>query len=170
MGELGKRNLAYPKCANVTLVGNELEKFRLCEGDFLLARAIGSISHLGKASIFQKQNIEYVYDSHVMRLRFKKDFLSSNYFYQLLKTDGGRSIFLQNSAQTAVQFNINSKQISNMEIPVPPIDLQNEYIKKLDKLNSLNKLNQKHDKLIELNFNSLMQKIFNNELNIKAVA
>ncbi len=48
VGELGKRNLAYPKCANVTLVGNELEKFRLCEGDFLLARAIGSISHLGR--------------------------------------------------------------------------------------------------------------------------
>lgn len=68
------------------------------------------------------------------------------------------------SAVGVRQQNLSLLQCRNLEIPLPPIELQNkfvEFVKQVDKLkfemeNSLKEL--------EYNFNSLMQKAFNGEL------
>ncbi|NYR13376.1 hypothetical protein HC000_12975 [Pseudoalteromonas sp. MIP2626] len=166
VGELGKHEVNYKKCGAITLEGAALERYKLFEGDYLLARAIGSRNHLGKASLFVEQNGVYVYDSHVMRLRFNSKLMPSKFFYELMKTNGGRSLFLNSSAQTAVQFNINAKQISQIELPVPPIELQNDYLEKLDKIKYLFSLNNANTSEQNSNFESLMQKAFKGELNL----
>jgi len=62
VGEVGGRNVMLNECGRVTLEGKDLERF-LCEpGDLLLARAIGSESHLGKASILQHTAHIVVFD------------------------------------------------------------------------------------------------------------
>jgi len=166
VGELGKHEVNYKKCGAITLEGAALERYKLFEGDYLLARAIGSRNHLGKASLFVEQSGVYVYDSHVMRLRFNSNLMPSKFFYELMKTNGGRSLFLNSSAQTAVQFNINAKQISQIELPVPPIELQNDYLEKLDKIKNLFSLNNANTSEQNSNFESLMQKAFKGELNL----
>ncbi len=166
VGELGKHEVNYKKCGPITLEGTALEKYKLFEGDYLLARAIGSRDHLGKASLFVEQKGIYVYDSHVMRLRFNDDLMSSQFFYELMKTHGGRSLFLNSSAQTAVQFNINAKQISQIELPVPPVELQNEFFGKLNEIRNLLRLNGVNLVELNTNFDSLIQKAFKGELNL----
>jgi type I restriction enzyme S subunit len=42
-------------------------------------------------------------------------------------TPGGRRLFLGASRKSTVQFNINTKEISGLRIPVPPFSLQREF-------------------------------------------
>jgi type I restriction enzyme S subunit len=72
VGEIGNIWVELESSQKITLDEKDLARFRLRAGDFLLARAIGSESHLGKASILQETNQVIVHDSHVIRLRFNK--------------------------------------------------------------------------------------------------
>lgn len=128
VGEIGERHVALEKCGTITLKGSVLEKFSLLPNDFLLARAIGSEHHLGKASIFQKVDFPVVYDSHVMRLRFDFEKVHPSFFLHWLKSNGGRARFMQRAGRTAVQFNVNTKQIADIDIPLPPISEQMQFV------------------------------------------
>jgi len=85
VGELGKVDVVLDRCKSVTLPDRELNKFSLSSGDFLLARAIGSAEHLGKASIFQEISSPVVFDSHVMRFALQEKRHSSNIFLRVAK-------------------------------------------------------------------------------------
>lgn len=164
VGELGKVDVALDRCKSVTLSDQELNRFYLSSGDFLLARAIGSADHLGKASIFQETSTPVVFDSHVMRLRFKKNVIHSTFFYEWLKSKGGKALFMRRAGQTAVQFNVNSEQISAIEIPLPPYFIQMKFVALFEKVR---KLYQKNNHSLEGStqlFNSLLQHAFKGEL------
>jgi type I restriction enzyme, S subunit len=164
VGEIGNREVNLEKCGKVTLSEQETEKFRCNLGDVLLARAIGSESHLGKASMLQETNQTIVFDSHVMRLRFDLNIMLPDFFIQWLTTQGGRHLFMKKAGRTAVQFNVNGKQISSIDIPLPPVHKQREFSIIYSKLmNSLSK----GENIQELNnnlFNSLLQRAFRGEL------
>ena len=164
VGEIGNREVELKKCGRVTLSEQETEKFRCNSGDILLARAIGSESHLGKASMLQETNQIIVFDSHVMRLRFDSDIMLPNFFLQWLTTQGGRHLFMKKAGRTAVQFNVNGKQISSIDIPIPLIHKQREFSLIYSKLiNSLSK--SEHIQELSNNlFNSLLQRAFRGEL------
>jgi type I restriction enzyme S subunit len=164
VGELGKVDVALDRCKSVTLSGQELKRFYLSSGDFLLARAIGSADHLGKASIFQETSAPVVFDSHVMRLRFKNNVIHSTFFYEWLKSTGGKALFMRRAGQTAVQFNVNSEQIGEIEIPLPPYLTQMKFVALFEKVR---KLYQKTNCTLEGStqlFNSLLQRAFKGEL------
>jgi len=167
VGEIGGREINYAKCKYSNLNAEELRKYYLKNGDILLARAIGSEVHLGKASIFNDRGFPVVYDSHVMRIRFDIKKMHPEFFYTFLQTNGGRKRFMRKAGQTAIQFNINSKQISDIDIPMPPIELQNHFALIVEKTEAL-KTHYKNS-LAELEnlYDCLSQKAFRGELSFK---
>ena len=164
VGEIGQKQINFSKCKNVNLNEKEQERYLLCTGDIVLARAIGSISHLGKASLFESYNTPVVFDSHVMRLRFDHSLISPEFFYNWMQSAGGRAIFLKNSGQTAVQFNINAKQISGIKIKLPPIVLQNQFAQHIEAIEQQKQSAQSSLEKSEALFNSLLQRAFKGEL------
>ncbi len=164
VGEIGSREINFAKCKFSNLGSSDLKKYRLIDGDILLARAIGSESHLGKASIFCDRGLQVVYDSHVMRLRFDKNKIHPEFFYTFLQTQGGRKRFMRKAGQTSIQFNVNSKQISDIDIPVPPIELQTEFANIVSRTEALKR--EYKNSLVELEnlYGSLSQKAFKGEL------
>lgn len=162
VSEIGKLNINLEKSKKVIIEKNEKERYLLQENDIVLARAIGSIDHLGKASLVKNLKEDVVFDSHVMRLQFNQKLLNSYFFYTWLQSPGGRKIFLENSSQTAVQFNINAEQISRIKIAVPPINIQCKFEKSiLDIYQQITFLNLSHSTAL---FQSLLQKAFTGEL------
>ena len=89
VGEVGEWYVDLDACKYVSLSGRELQRFSLLLGDIVLARAIGSESHLGKLSILGNCSMPVVFDSHLMRLRPKDTVLSGLFFAQWLRTNGG---------------------------------------------------------------------------------
>jgi type I restriction enzyme S subunit len=127
VGDLGQMWVPSSLPTRVALDQSDIERYRVEPGDFLLARAIGSEAHLGKASVVSVDSLpdcDVVFDSHVMRLRLDELRLSHVFLWHWLKSPGGRALFMRNAGRTAVQFNINATQIARIPIPVPPEALQ----------------------------------------------
>ena len=164
VGELGDYNVALERSKRVTLQGSELKRFELIPGDFLLARAIGSEEHLGKASVLQPVDQTVVFDSHVMRLRFKEKYLDPMFFLQWLRTEGGRALFMRRAGRTAVQFNINARQISDIDIPLPEFSFQKEFRELFTRVRCLHQKHYQSFQFEESLFNSLTQRAFRGEL------
>jgi len=164
VGEIGSKTIAFHKCQKVNLDDKQKERYLLHDGDIVLARAIGSIDHLGKASLFRAIDYPVLFDSHVMRLRFKQNLLHPIFFYHWMKSHGGRTIFLKNSGQTAVQFNVNAQQISRIEISVPFSDVQNQFVKSIGEIEKQKELAQQVLQKSDDLFNALLQKAFKGEL------
>ncbi len=104
----------------VDLPASAVERHSVKAGDLLMARAIASQEHLGKCVVAQPGNELWAFDSHLMRLRFQADKALPEFIRQMFRTPGGRNIFLKASRKSSVQYNINTKEISALEVPVPP--------------------------------------------------
>lgn len=134
VGEIGGQDVALERCGRVSLDNKASDRYGLVPGDFLLARAIGSESHLGKASIFQGAEEPVFFDSHVMRLRFDPEALAPEVFRWWLRSQGGRHLFMKQAGKTAVQFNVNAKQIARVEIPQPDQKAQQRFLSVVDRV------------------------------------
>lgn len=137
VGELGAYDVDLSRTKRAALPNADLERYGLETGDVLLARAIGSEDHLGKASVLQLHNEPVAFDSHVMRLRFREQVLDPYVFVQWMRTPGGRARFMTQAGRTAVQFNVNGKQIVKVQIPLPPISEQERFRRVFDAVRAM---------------------------------
>jgi type I restriction enzyme S subunit len=106
----------------------------VADGDLLLARAIASLDLLGKCFVAYPGTRKWAFDSHVMMCRFKKSLVDPEYISSFLKSPAGRREFLSHTRNSAVQFNINSKEFSSIILPLPPIELQAEFVHRVKDL------------------------------------
>jgi len=103
-----------------------IDRFALRAGDVLLARAIGSLDHLGKTVIVEPDG-NWTFDSHLMRLRLDQSRILPVFLKAFLESKSGRDEFLKHTRRSAVQFNINGKEIRRLRIPLPPIARQKQF-------------------------------------------
>jgi len=82
----------------------------------------------------------------------------------LLHTPGGRGIFLKKTRQSAVQFNINTKEFSSIEIPLPPIELQDDFMTRLDNIHSIINQQDMGQTYTESTFQSLLHRAFSGKI------
>ncbi|MDA3896479.1 MAG: restriction endonuclease subunit S [Desulfobacteraceae bacterium] len=164
VGELGQRVIDFDNCGRVELSNVEFERFSLNIGDTVIARAIGSKKQLGKASFFDGYHEPIVIDSHVMRLRPNQDVCDPKWFYFLIASPRGKLILQSKGGPTAVQFNINSKQANDLEIPLPPISNQRVFSHLFSTIESEKVIQGEHLSKIDTLFASLQQRAFKGEL------
>lgn len=169
VGELGEFQVKFSNCKKVNLEKKEMDKCRVTKGDILLARAIASQGHLGKASLITHLEQDTAFDSHVMRIRFKAELTAPEFAYHWLKSSGGRTLFLKASGRTSVQFNINSKQISSITMPLPPIDLQNQFAVIVEKVEGIKSRYQQSLSDLETLYGALSQQAFKGKLDLSRV-
>jgi len=145
----------------VDLNERDLKRFEVKKGDLLLARAIGSEHHLGKASVFQGAPADpVVFDSHVMRVSLNPQILSPFFLHQWLLTPGGRANFMRRAGRTAVQFNINATQLAQIDVALPPIGEQRCFVGVFEKSMRMEAAKQTARSGTEELFHSLVQKAF----------
>jgi type I restriction enzyme S subunit len=164
VGEIGNGDLDLSACGRVTLATADLGKYQLAPGDVLLARAIGSKEHLGKASLFTRADETAVFDSHVMRLRFNAERILPLFFLHWLRSNGGRAQFLRRAGRTAVQFNVNADQMADIDLPLPPVSAQSDFVQVLGGVERTVRNLKRSLSLADDIFNSLVQRAFSGEL------
>ena len=164
VGEVGESRIAFERCGRVAISDKDVAKFRLEPGDTVIARAIGSKNHLGKASYFAGFDETIVIDSHVMRLRPDPTKCDGLWFYSLISSDRGKVLLQQIGGATAVQFNINAKQASSMEIALPPLDLQHQFASIVESVEFQKASQRAHLAELDTLFASLQSRAFRGEL------
>lgn len=116
---------------------SEKSKLQLNEGDLLLVRSNGSVDLVGRTAIVTKEETKYGYAGYLMRLRVDKNKVCPEFLnYCFQSYDMRLQIQLPARSTTGVH-NINSTEVKNLELNLPPIDEQREIVRIIDNLFSI---------------------------------
>lgn len=127
-GEIDFSELKYlPKQCAIT--AKEPDKWILKPGDFLVTRTNGSKDLVGKAAVFNSNEV-YTYASYLIRYRFDTTRVLPEYMNIMFMTPLVRKQIAVMRRQGGGQYNLNSDEIGAICIPVPSIPIQKEIIKK----------------------------------------
>ena len=148
----------------VDLAANDVDRHSVQDGDVLMARAIASQDHLGKSIVARPGTQKWAFDSHLMRLRFDKLQAEPEFIRELFKSPGGRVLFLGASRRSAVQFNINTKEISALRLPIPPLALQQTFAHRITTIETLKATHRAALSELDALFASLQHRAFRGEL------
>ena len=96
----------------------EIEGIRLQQGDILIIRSNGSVSLVGRAAMVYEEDTSGTFAGYLMRLRIKnQEELIPKYLLLYLQSHQAR-VYIENKAKsTSGVHNINSTEISDLQIP-----------------------------------------------------
>ncbi len=102
-------------------------KYFLESGDLLIARS-GSV---GRTYIHKTLLGTYQYAGYLIRFRVNPAKAIPEYIYHVTKSDSWREWILSNS-KTGTLTNINAKQYSSFQFPLPPLEVQREIVAEIE--------------------------------------
>jgi type I restriction enzyme S subunit len=122
------------------------ERFLLQQGDLMFNWRSGSPEHIGKTALFDLAG-DYTYASFILRIRCG-DRLNNKFGFYLLNFLREIEFYTKNTAKQ-VNFKLNAAVFREVNIPVPPIEEQIEFVRIVDEL--------------EINLKRTKNKIFSNK-------
>jgi type I restriction enzyme S subunit len=148
---------------------SDVDKYRLECGDMLLTEG-GDFDKLGRGALWEGKIENCIHQNHVFRVRLDRDKYLPEWFNGFLQTDFAKRYFLKCAKKTTNLASINITQLKGLPMPTVGVDLQNSFFDKIKIIKEKRELASKAFCEHDQTFNSLMQKAFNGELNIKTKA
>jgi len=118
-GELDLGNLKH-----VRLAKNETEGLLLKDGDVLFNRT-NSKELVGKCAVFHARG-EFVFASYLIRIRADLSRSNPDFLAYVINSPIGRQQINALSRQIIGQANINSVELRGLQVPLPPLPVQNQ--------------------------------------------
>ena len=132
------------------------------ENDILLNITGASVA---RCCIVPSEIIPARVNQHVSIVRTKQDIIIPVFLcYQFTNDTYQRMLWNIATSGGATREAITKQQVENLEVIVPPIELQNKFADFVKQVDKLKFEMEKSLKELEDNFNSLMEKAFNEEL------
>ena len=130
------------------------KQFKLEYGDFLFARMGATV---GKTYMFIEGN--QIFAGYLIRYKLNLKLVNPRYLFWYTKMDE-YSEWIKLNQSGAAQPGINAKKYESLQIPLPPIGLQNEFAEFVKLIDKSKVAVQKALDEAQLLFDSLMQKYF----------
>jgi len=147
----------------IEVLESEVEKYRLKRGDILLTEG-GDPDKLGRGAVWKGEIDPCIHQNHIFRVRTNKKIVLPECLSALIGSQRGKRYFLKAAKQTTGVASINKTQLSGFPALVPPIDIQDEYLNRLEKFNYMVDIQMNNYKESGKLFNSLVQRAFRGEL------
>lgn len=142
----------------------DVERYHLEDGDVLLIEGCGNPNYLGRGSIWREEIPGAIHQNHIFRVRTYRDKLLPEYLASLLRTQYANAYFKSCAKNSSGLYNINSTQVRDFRIPVPPIRLQAKFLSAVEAWDqTIARLTKAHQSGMAL-FDGLMQQAFSGEL------
>ena len=134
--------LRIPNIGDMELIFDDLKFLRqndclpnecLEENDILIIRSNGSKDLVGKCALVKDLDQKYTYASFLIRLRVL-DGVYSPYIVWYLNSESARKQLFRKAKSSAGIHNINSKEISDIDIKIPRIPEQEKIVENLSAL------------------------------------
>jgi type I restriction enzyme S subunit len=115
------------------LDSKERKKLALKIGDLLFVRTNGSRDLVGRCAIYEGNGDgqDYGFASYLIRVRLNQKKMRPHFLAFFLNSTHGRAELDKRRRTSAGQFNINSENLLNIEVPLLPLDLQDKIIEEL---------------------------------------
>jgi type I restriction enzyme, S subunit len=143
---------------------DEREKARLQKFDLLFNWRNGSETHVGKTAIWEEQvKGEILHVSFLLKIRADQTQANPYFLWALINRLRGTGYFTRN-ARMQINRKFNASELSALQLPLPPMPLQNEFAKQVTEIREL-EFNQaaSRQRLDDL-FQSMLHRAFNGEL------
>jgi len=100
------------------------EESMLQNGDIVFVRSNGNKDLVGRCVLVYPHDVQTTYSGFCIRYRLTSREVNKNYLLRVLKTDSMRK---QMTGRGANIQNLNQKTLATLNIPIPPIELQNQF-------------------------------------------
>ena len=120
----GKLDLAVIK--EIEIRPDELEKYRLHDGDILLTEG-GDPDKLGRGAVWTGEIDRCIHQNHIFSVRVDGSFGEPYYISALIGSGYGKRYFLRAGKQTTGIATINKTQLRGFPAFLPPIQQQRDY-------------------------------------------
>lgn len=114
-----------------TFTKKESEKLALRPGDLLVIRSNGSVDLVGRAALVPEEAADFLFAGYLIRIRLDNKLVRPAYVHYAFGEPGIRGHIARLAKSTSGVNNINSEQLKAIEIPVPPLDEQDEIVSQI---------------------------------------
>ncbi|HMB44834.1 MAG TPA: restriction endonuclease subunit S, partial [Candidatus Methanoperedens sp.] len=136
---------------------NKIKKCEVKTGDLILVRS--GVNTGDCARIPSEYDGAYAGYDLVIQMPYPK-----NYYYNfIINSDYGKSV-IKPLSRRAGQPHINADQVNSLQFQVPPLPLQQEFARIVEKVEAMRQSQNQSKQQIEDLFSALMQKAFRGEL------
>lgn len=108
----------------------ELAKYRIQKGDILFNRT-NSKELVGKCEVF-KEDGDWVFASYLIRVQLNPQKALPDFVSAFLSTEAGRLQINRVSRQIIGMSNVNAEELKDLEIPLPPLDVQRALVAEME--------------------------------------
>ncbi len=112
----------------------ELQRWRLLDGDVLVVEGNGSSEQVGRTALFRGEIEDCVHQNHVIRVRPDQKQILPEFLNTYLNSPIGRGQMLERSRTTSGLYNLSVGRINAIEFPLPPMAEQRRLVGYLDGL------------------------------------
>lgn len=130
----------FDEVSEISTDNNLPEEYFLKNNDIILVRSNGNKNLIGRSILVFPENNLATFSGFCIRCRVMKNFADVRYIFYFLQNSLSKGIFALNH-QTNIN-NINQERLKNLEIDLPPLEIQKQignFLYSLDEKISLNK-------------------------------
>jgi type I restriction enzyme S subunit len=121
-GYLDLREMKY-----IDVTAKEAEQYRLQLGDVLLCEG-NSADLVGRGAIWAGEVENCVHQNHVLRVRLNRELVIPEFLLAYVNSGAGQAYFRSKAKRTTNLASINSQEVKDMQVPVPPLDVQTSLV------------------------------------------
>ncbi|MEQ1736875.1 MAG: restriction endonuclease subunit S, partial [Rhodoglobus sp.] len=126
-------HLDLSKMKKITIRRNELERYRLQDGDVVLTEG-GDFDKLGRGFTWRSELDLCVHQNHVFAVRPERSRLLPDFFAYLAQSPYGKAYFLHVAHKTTNLACINTTKLKAFPVILPPLEEQREIVEILEAL------------------------------------
>ncbi|GEN32334.1 type I restriction enzyme S subunit [Cerasibacillus quisquiliarum] len=145
----------------IDLDDSEAEKYLVHKGDLLFNRT-NSKELVGKTAVYREE-LPMAYAGYLVKL-VPNEKANSEFISGFLNSKYGKTLLYSMAKNIVGMANINAEELKRIKIYIPPRDLQDKFASIISNILERRELLNKGLKLLEENYNSLMQRAFKGEL------
>jgi type I restriction enzyme S subunit len=123
-GRIDAADLKY-----IPIQEKQKDALRLEDGDILIIRTSGSRDLVGTCAAFHEEG-DFCFASYLIRLRVRKNRAISDFVAYFINSPLGRQQ-VDSMSRKIMQNNINSEEIRSLQIPLPPLPVQQEILRQI---------------------------------------
>lgn len=152
------------KLKRVLASETDIEKYKLTSEDLLISRRSLTYEGAAKPCLIPPSSEPLIFESSMIRVTPDTEKVLTRYLFEYLSHPTVKTHFIRKYVTGATIKGISQKNLENIRVLIPPIDIQRKFLATADKLNSKVEVYEKHMLLLEQLQGSLTQQAFNGKL------
>ncbi|MFJ6481523.1 restriction endonuclease subunit S [Streptomyces sp. NPDC091682] len=109
----------------------DLTKFAIDPGDLLFVRTNGSRNLIGRVGVVE-ESLPYAFASYLIRFRLTPGIVEPRWVQLVTQSPLWRQAIERYAASSAGQYNLSAETLSQLPVPVPPLEVQRETLEAVD--------------------------------------